>query len=61
MRATTFSEFLRFYRRRAALTQEDLAGARQAAVRAVQALGNGYGPESPWTRSARLLVDSLTR
>ncbi len=46
---------------RALLARKDLAGARQAAVRAARALGNGYGPENPWTRSARLLVDSLTR
>jgi hypothetical protein len=30
-------------------------------VRAARALENGYGARSPWTRSARLLVDSLTQ
>jgi hypothetical protein len=35
--------------------------ARQAAERAVTALANGYGPDRPWTRAARALVDSLAR
>jgi len=35
------------------------AEARQAAERAVTALGNGYGPNHRWTRSARALADSL--
>ena len=39
----------------------ELADARAAAGRAVTALGNGYGPDHAWTRSARLLADSLAR
>jgi hypothetical protein len=35
------------------------AEARQAAERAVTALGNGYGPNHRWTRVARALADSL--
>jgi len=35
------------------------AEARQAAERAVTALGNGYGPNHRWTRAARALADSL--
>ena len=35
--------------------------ARQAARRAVTALGNGYGPTHRWTRAARALADSLAR
>jgi len=46
---------------RAFRAQGELASARQAAVRAVTALTNGYGPENAWTRTARLLVDSLTQ
>ena len=38
-----------------------VAEARQAADRAVTALGNGYGPNHRWTRSARVLADSLAR
>ena len=37
------------------------ADARQAAARAVTALGNGYGPNHRWTRAARALADSLAR
>ena len=36
-----------------------LPEARQAAVRAVTALANGYGPNHRWTRAARVLADSL--
>jgi hypothetical protein len=38
-----------------------VAEARQAADRAITALGNGYGPNHGWTRSARALADSLAR
>jgi hypothetical protein len=41
--------------------QGKLADARQASVRAVAALTSGYGPENVWTRTARLLVDSLSQ
>jgi len=37
-----------------------LPEAKQAAERAVTALGNGYGPDHRWTRAARALADSLT-
>ena len=37
----------------------EVRDARVAALRAVTALSNGYGPENAWTRSARGLVDSL--
>jgi hypothetical protein len=36
-----------------------LPEAKQAAERAVTALGNGYGPGHRWTRAARALADSL--
>ena len=37
----------------------EVRDARVAALRAVTALSNGYGPENAWTRAARTLVDSL--
>jgi serine/threonine-protein kinase len=37
----------------------DPMGAREAARRAITALANGYGAEHRWTRTARLLADSL--
>jgi hypothetical protein len=46
---------------RALRAEGQMSDARQASVRAVTALTNGYGPENVWTRSARLLVDSLTQ
>ena len=39
--------------------RRDSTGAREAARRAITALANGYGPEHQWTRTARVLADSL--
>jgi hypothetical protein len=46
---------------RALVASNDVPNARGAAERAVKALANGYGPSNAWTRSARLLADSLRK
>lgn len=46
-------------RARARRALHDTAGARTLARRALTALTNGAGPDSPWTLQARALVDSL--
>ncbi len=43
----------------AMIAAKNLPAARAAAGRAVVALGNGLGPDSPWTRQAQALRDSL--
>ncbi|WP_167971465.1 helix-turn-helix domain-containing protein [Lentzea indica] len=58
MRATTFSEFLRFYRRRAALTQEDLAARTGLGVRTLSDLERGR-VHSPQAQTVELLVTGL--
>ncbi|MET9627052.1 tetratricopeptide repeat protein [Lentzea sp. NPDC006480] len=58
MRATTFSEFLRFYRRRASLTQEDLAARTGLSVRALSDLERGR-VQTPQTQTVELLVTGL--
>lgn len=58
MRATTFSEFLRFYRRRAALTQEDLAARTGLSVRALSDLERGR-VQTPQAQTVDLLVTGL--
>lgn len=46
---------------RALAANRQLEEARKAAERAVVALDNGYGTDNGWTRTARELVDSLSR
>ncbi|MDX8031833.1 helix-turn-helix domain-containing protein [Lentzea sp. BCCO 10_0856] len=58
MRATTFSEFLRFYRRRAALTQEDLAARTGLGVRTLSDLERGR-VHTPQVHTVDLLVAGL--
>lgn len=58
MRATTFSEFLRFYRRRAALTQEDLALRTGLGVRTLSDLERGR-VQTPQVHTVGLLVTGL--
>lgn len=58
MRATTFSEFLRFYRRRAGLTQEDLAARTGLGVRTLSDLERGR-VHTPQTQTVDLLVTGL--
>ncbi|RAS57986.1 NB-ARC domain-containing protein [Lentzea atacamensis] len=58
MRATTFSEFLRFYRRRAALTQEDLAARTGLSVRTLSDLERGR-VQTPQAQTVGLLVTGL--
>ncbi|GGU68323.1 ATP-binding protein [Lentzea flava] len=58
MRATTFSEFLRFYRRRAALTQEDLAARTGLSVRTLSDLERGR-VQTPQAQTVELLVTGL--
>lgn len=58
MRATTFSEFLRFYRRRAGLTQEDLAARSGLGVRTLSDLERGR-VHTPQAQTVGLLVTGL--
>ncbi|GGN28032.1 hypothetical protein GCM10011609_83810 [Lentzea pudingi] len=58
MRATTFSEFLRFYRRRAALTQEELAARTGLGVRTLSDLERGR-VHTPQAQTVDLLVAGL--
>lgn len=58
MRATAFSEFLRFYRRRAALTQEDLAARAGLGVRTLSDLERGR-VQTPQAQTVDLLVAGL--
>jgi transcriptional regulator with XRE-family HTH domain/tetratricopeptide (TPR) repeat protein len=58
MRATTFSEFLRYYRRRAALTQEDLAARTGLGVRTLSDLERGR-VQTPQAQTVDLLVTGL--
>ncbi|MEU0882701.1 NB-ARC domain-containing protein [Lentzea sp. NPDC005914] len=58
MRATTFSEFLRFYRRRATLTQEDLAARTGLSVRTLSDLERGR-VQTPQAQTVDLLVTGL--
>ncbi|MFS8101848.1 helix-turn-helix domain-containing protein [Lentzea alba] len=58
MRATTFSEFLRFYRRRAVLTQEDLAARTGLSVRTLSDLERGR-VQTPQAQTVDLLVTGL--
>ncbi len=39
----------------------DVVAAREATQRAIVALSNGYGPANSWTRSARALLDSISK
>jgi transcriptional regulator with XRE-family HTH domain/tetratricopeptide (TPR) repeat protein len=59
MRASTFSEYLRFYRRRAALTQQDLAGRTGLSVRALSDLERGR-VQTPQAQTVDLLVTGLS-
>lgn len=58
MRGATFSEFLRFYRRRAALTQEELACRTGLSVRALSDLERGR-VHTPQATTIDLLVRGL--
>lgn len=58
MRATTFGEFLRFYRRRATLTQEDLAARTGLGVRTLSDLERGR-VQTPQAQTVGLLVAGL--
>ncbi|MDX8054874.1 helix-turn-helix domain-containing protein [Lentzea sp. BCCO 10_0798] len=58
MRATTFSEFLRFYRRRRGLTQEDLAARTGLGVRTLSDLERGR-VHTPQAQTVDLLVSGL--
>ncbi|MCP2248769.1 ATP-binding protein [Lentzea aerocolonigenes] len=58
MRAKAFSEFLRFYRRRAALTQEDLAARTGLGVRTLSDLERGR-VQTPQAQTVDLLVAGL--
>ncbi|MET9231851.1 helix-turn-helix domain-containing protein [Lentzea sp. NPDC003310] len=58
MRATTFSEFLRFYRRRRGLTQEDLATRTGLGVRTLSDLERGR-VHTPQAQTVDLLVRGL--
>ena len=58
MRASTFSEYLRYYRRRAALTQEDLAARTGLSVRALSDLERGR-VQTPQAQTVDLLVAGL--
>ncbi|KJK44389.1 hypothetical protein UK23_29665 [Lentzea aerocolonigenes] len=58
MRASTFSEFLRYYRRRATLTQEDLAARTGLGVRTLSDLERGR-VQAPHAQTVELLVTGL--
>ncbi|KOV83409.1 helix-turn-helix domain-containing protein [Nocardia sp. NRRL S-836] len=58
MRGTTFGEFLRFYRRRAGLTQEELASRTGLSVRALSDLERGR-VHTPQATTVDLLVAGL--